>query len=391
MGVDGQLLTVLGEFARMLGTDFEVQQILDHLTQRIVDVLPITAAGVTLIAPGARPRYVAASNGSALRFEQLQTELDEGPCRLAHRSGKAVSVPDLREEGRFPRFGPQAVAEGLLAVFTFPLRHGTEQLGALDLYRTTAGPLDAEAMTAAQTLADVAAAYLLNAWARVELEEMAERARKSALHDDEAVDALRASEARKASILASALDAVIMTDQLGKVVEFSSAAQRTFGFTQAEALGRDLGDLIVPPNGQDGSGEGRARISVAGLSKLIGQRTEVTAMRADGSLFPAEVSVSAVDAPGARFFTGFFRDLTEKTVADGERRALEERLHQTERLESLGQLAGGVAHDFNNLLTVILGYASMILETGDLDGSARANAERSSVLRPGLPGSPSSS
>src|SRR4030088_2275305 len=95
------------EFARPMVTDFPIQGILDHLVLRIVDILPITAAGVTLIAPGSNPRYLAASNAAALRFEQLQTEFGDGPCLAAYTTGDAVAVPDLREEGQFPRFVPR--------------------------------------------------------------------------------------------------------------------------------------------------------------------------------------------------------------------------------------------------------------------------------------------
>ncbi len=103
---------------------------------RIVDVLPISAAGVTLISPGSDPRYVAASDESALRFEQLQSEIGEGPCLLAYHSGEAVAVPDLHVDEQFPTFGPRALEGGLVAVFTFPLRSDDRQFGALDLYRT---------------------------------------------------------------------------------------------------------------------------------------------------------------------------------------------------------------------------------------------------------------
>src|SRR6202521_5196077 len=120
MDRDQQLSEVLRDFARTMATDFPIQGILDHLVRRIVDILPISAAGVTLISPGVDPRYVAASDDSALRFEQLQTELGEGPCLAAYRTGEAVAVPDLRVERRFPKFAPQAVAAGLVAVFTFP-------------------------------------------------------------------------------------------------------------------------------------------------------------------------------------------------------------------------------------------------------------------------------
>jgi GAF domain-containing protein len=177
------LSDVLSEFARTMVTDFPIQGILDHLVKRIVDILPITAAGVTLIAPGLDPRYVAASDPSALRFEKLQTELGEGPCMAAYSTGEAISVPDLRSEGRFPRFSPRALESGLSAVFTFPLRHRDLQLGALDLYRDAVGPLSLESMAAAQTLADVAAAYLINAQARSDLQDFSDQSRKAALHD----------------------------------------------------------------------------------------------------------------------------------------------------------------------------------------------------------------
>src|SRR6478672_8180406 len=168
MDHEDKLSSVLSEFARTLGTDFPIQRILDHLVERIVDVLPISAAGVTLISAGRTPRYIAASDASALRYEKLQTEVRQGPCLTAYDTGEAVAVPDLIVDDQFPRFTPPAMEAGLAAVFTFPLRHGDGRLGALDLYRTTPGPLDGEDMAAAQTLADVTAAYLLNAQAREE-------------------------------------------------------------------------------------------------------------------------------------------------------------------------------------------------------------------------------
>ena len=181
--IEHRLSDVLSEFARTLVTDFPIQAILDHLVMRIVDVLPISAAGVTLIAPGTVPRYVAASGESALRFERLQTDLGEGPCIEAYETGEAVAVPDLRVDDRFPTFAARARLAGLVAVFTFPLRDGDHQLGALDLYRTSAGPMNDTEMAAAQTLADVTAAYLQNAQARVDLKESSELARENSLHD----------------------------------------------------------------------------------------------------------------------------------------------------------------------------------------------------------------
>ncbi|MGZ4588032.1 MAG: putative bifunctional diguanylate cyclase/phosphodiesterase [Mycobacteriaceae bacterium] len=180
---ENELSAVLGEFARTLLTDFPIQGILDHLVKRIVEALPVTSVGITLISPGAAPRYIAASDDAALLFETMQTRFEEGPCMLAHESGHVVEVPDLSKERRFPRYVAAATEAGLAAAFAFPLKHGAGRLGSLDLYRSTPGPLDPDDTRAARTLADVAAAYILNAQARDAARKTADRFRASALHD----------------------------------------------------------------------------------------------------------------------------------------------------------------------------------------------------------------
>jgi len=105
MPSEQQLSEVLSEFARTMVTNFPIQGILDHLVKRIVDVLPISAAGVTLISPGTDPRYVAASDESALRFEKLQNRTRRGavPCGVpdgrSRRGGgppRGISVPEVQ-------------------------------------------------------------------------------------------------------------------------------------------------------------------------------------------------------------------------------------------------------------------------------------------------------
>ena len=81
-----ELSGVLTEFAQTMVTDFPIQGILDHLAKRIVEIMPVTGAGVTLITSGLQPRYIAASDGSALRYEQLQSKVGDGPCRAAYKS-----------------------------------------------------------------------------------------------------------------------------------------------------------------------------------------------------------------------------------------------------------------------------------------------------------------
>jgi len=178
-----QLSDVLSEFARTMLTEFPIQGILDRLVRRIVEIMPVTGAGVTLISESTTPHYVAASDDAALAYEQLQTALDEGPCVVAYQTGASVASADLRREERFPLFVAQARRAGLSAVFTFPLRHGDNSLGALDLYRDAPGPLSDQAMIVAQTLADVASAYLVNAQARADLLASSAHTQALALHD----------------------------------------------------------------------------------------------------------------------------------------------------------------------------------------------------------------
>jgi signal transduction histidine kinase len=195
---ENRLSGVLSEFARTMATDFPIQGILDHLVQRIVDILPIDAAGVTLISPTTNPRFIAASDRSAMSFEQLQTALGEGPCLAAYQTDSPISIPDLAQDDRFPVFAAHALAEGLVAVFTFPLRDNGKGLGALDLYCKTAGALDDFEMAAAQTLADVATAYLLNAQARSDL-------KASSATEREALEKLRELDRAKTEFVATVI------------------------------------------------------------------------------------------------------------------------------------------------------------------------------------------
>jgi diguanylate cyclase (GGDEF)-like protein len=173
---------VLAEFAQTM-TGVPVQAILDHLVESIVEVLPVDAAGATLITTEHEQHYVTASDEAALRCETLQGELGEGPCSVAYACGSTVSVPDLHDDDRFPDFARRSLTEGISAVFSFPLRHEGRRLGALDLYRRHPGALGQRQLAVAQTFANVAAAYLVNAEARADLVASNQRAHHLALHD----------------------------------------------------------------------------------------------------------------------------------------------------------------------------------------------------------------
>jgi diguanylate cyclase (GGDEF)-like protein/PAS domain S-box-containing protein len=137
----------------------------------------------------------------------------------------------------------------------------------------------------------------------------------------------RAEGAYAAAILDAALDAVVTIDHLGRVLEFNSAAERTFGYSKNEVLGHELAELIVPPAYREAHRHALARWSEHGPSSgagaLLGRRLDVHAMRSDGTEFPAELAISRVGIPGPPLFTACIRDISDRADAETRLRAAE--------------------------------------------------------------------
>jgi PAS domain S-box-containing protein len=127
-------------------------------------------------------------------------------------------------------------------------------------------------------------------------------------------------------VLDGALDCVITIDELGLVNYFNESAQQTFGYRADEAIGRELAELIVPPDQREAHRSAVMRHVATGVATILGRRLTMTAMRSDGSEFPAELTVIRTDLPGGARFTGFVRDLTEQVRTEEELRAARRRL-----------------------------------------------------------------
>ena len=176
-----------------------------------------------------------------------------------------------------------------------------------------------------------------------------------------AATVLRESEARHRAVLESAMDAIVGMDHEGRLTEFNPAAERMFGRARSAVLGRSMASLLIPPSYREAHRRGLARYLETGQSTILGARIEVAALRADGTEFPAELTVTRVRAGDPPTFNAYIRDLTDHKRAESARVSLESQLQQAQKMEAVGRLAGGVAHDFNNMLTVITGRAHILL------------------------------
>ena len=117
---------------------------------------------------------------------------------------------------------------------------------------------------------------------------------------------------REAAILYATLDAVITIDHEGRVLEFNPAAQKIFGYERAEVLGREMSQLIKPFAWREQYRKGVETYFATGQGPVLGKRIELTGMRADGTEFPVELTITPIEAGEAPIFTGFVRDITER-------------------------------------------------------------------------------
>jgi PAS domain S-box-containing protein len=203
-------------------------------------------------------------------------------------------IADVAGEASFPR-AASAAAAGLCSGFAFPVRGPTGLLGVIEFFVSERRELDDDLLNTMNSLGS-------------QIGQFVERCR--------AQQAVLESDARKTAILNAAFDCVVTMDHRGNVVEVNAATERTFGYTAAEMVGRELALLIVPPALRAAHREGLARYIATGHGRVINHPIELPGMRADGSEFPVELAITRPDLPGPPLFCGYMRDVTERREAE---------------------------------------------------------------------------
>ena len=388
--IGGMLILVTSETAKfaeaeVLGTVTFGFPLDDRVAQQLAQ---ITRADVNLVS-GNR---LAGSSLSAAEQKEIASLLAAG--RLGSAAGISPGIRAIggREfiEGTFPLFRDRATDAGHLVLlqdwaptqaFVDELRTALLFAGIGGFVLALAGGLIFSHRTS-QPLMDMAAAARDIAggdWTRtVPARGSAEATTMATAFNDmtrslrDQSERLTASYLRFSTVTQSARDAIISTDGHGDITFWNRSAEATFGYAEAEVLGRPITMLIA----ESDRAAYRAALPDPGADDLtFGHIIEVTGLRKDGGRFPSEFSLAALQSREGTAFTAVVRDVAERKQSQDTLRQREEQLRQAQKMEAIGRLAGGVAHDFNNLLMAIHGYAEMLVHNLAQGDERRTDAE----------------
>jgi PAS domain S-box-containing protein len=200
----------------------------------------------------------------------------------------------------FPR-STVAAKEGLHSAFAFPILAAGEVVGVIEFLNRDIRRPDNDLLQTVTNIGRQIGQYLERHWA---------------------AEALKESDLRKSAILETALDAIITIDDQSRILEFNTAAEATFGHNRDAVLGQSMPELIIPQRYRDRHYQGLKHYLQTGEGRILGRRVELTALRADGSEFPAELAVTHVAVENSLIFTAYLRDITQRKRHEAEREQL---------------------------------------------------------------------
>ena len=182
-------------------------------------------------------------------------------------------------------------------------------------------------------------------------------------------------EARYRGLMEAAPDGMVVVNQKGEIILLNAQAENQFGYRRDELLGQKV-KSIIPEGFAERLIADALRTTAEALAQQIGTGIELHGRRKDGTVFPIEIMLSPLESAEGILVTAAIRDISE-------RKQLARQLHQSQKLEAIGQLTGGIAHDFNNLLGVIIGNLDLLdrMVDGNEAAAKRVRTAQKAAMR----------
>lgn len=171
------------------------------------------------------------------------------------------------------------------------------------------------------------------------------------------------------ALMDAAVDAIVIIDAMGNIQRFNASAQQMFGYSESEAIGRNV-KLLMPEPHRTQHDTYIGRYLQTGRAAVIGSGREEFGRRRNGDVFPMRLSVGAARLGEAVHFVGIIHDRTQQRETEGKLRELEQQLFHADRLVMLGELTAGIAHEINQPLTAIAAYGDAGCRLADPQGDA---------------------
>jgi PAS domain S-box-containing protein len=329
---------------QMFNSSLKLDQVFVTVLEEVRRLMDVMGCSIWLIEEGTEElvcKQAAGTYGETLVGWRLAS--GEGLAGWVARHGKSLIAPETSDDERHYKEVDLLIGRDMRSILSVPLRVKGDVIGVLQVVDSQTERFNKKHLALIEPLAGSAAIAIENA-------RLYEKAQQEILIRQQAEEALRESENKYRTVLEANPDSVIVYDKTGKVTYLNPTFTNVFGWTLEECLGKRM-DMFIPEKDRSETHEMIKKL-LAGENLLAIQTHQNTK---SGDVIPVSIS-SAIFYDSEYQPAGSVVNLRDIR----EQKKLETQIHQAQKMEAIGTLAGGIAHDYNNLLMAILGNTSLM-------------------------------